>query len=420
MTQPHHAPDPAPPAGCPAHEGAAALYGPQFRRNPAEVYRELRRQYGPVAPIVLEGDVPGWFVIGYRELRQVLGNAQLFGRDPRRWNAWDRVPSDWGLLPVVSYVPLFTEGAEHQRHAQPIGDALTGIDQFELRSHCEVIADRLIDGFAGSGEAELMSQYAHAIPLLALAKISGLPDSETPDLLRDMNATMDGGRGAMEAQGRLLARMQRLLDSKRERPGPDLVSRMLAHPAKLTDEELIQDIIVVITAGQQPTADWIGNTLRLMLTDDRFALTLSGGRRSAGQALNEVLWEDTPSQNHLGRWAVRDTQLGGQRIQAGDLIVLGFAAANSDPQVRPDSYAGSVGNHAQMSFSHGEHQCPYPAPELAEVIAKAAVEVLLDRLPDVLLAVPADELEWRESVLLRGLSALPVTFTPAYVTGGAG
>src|SRR5437879_2063297 len=96
-----------------------------------------------------------------------------------------------------------------------------------------------------------------------------------------------------------------------------------------------------------------------------------------------------------------------------------WPCANNDPQVRPDSYDGSVGNHAQMSFSYGEHGSPHPAPEIAEVIAKAAVEVLLDRFPDVLLAVPADALEWRESTMLRGLSALPVKFTPAYVTGRA-
>jgi cytochrome P450 len=65
-----------------------------------------------------------------------------------------------------------------------------------------------------------------------------------------------------------------------------------------------------------------------------------------------------------------------------------------------------------MSFGHGEHGCPFPAPELAEIMARTAVEVLLDRIPDVELAVPADSLQWRPSVWMRGLFALPVTFTP--------
>ena len=143
------------------------------------------------------------------------------------------------------------------------------------------------------------------------------------------------------------------------------------------------------------------------------APTISGGRTSVGDALGEVLWHDTPTQNFLGRIATRDIRLGGQRIRAGDLLVLGLAAANTDPQVRPaDDTAGVAGNRAMMSFGHGEHGCPYPAPELAEIIAKTSIEVLVDRLPDLVLAEP---LQWRPSVWARGLTRLLVTFTPTYV-----
>ncbi|GAA4229255.1 cytochrome P450 [Streptosporangium album] len=426
MTNAHHSPDPSSwfpsppaPAGYPAHPGAIPLYGPRFHQDPARLYREMRQQHGQVVPVLLEGDVPAWLVIGYRELRHVLSNPQLFARDSRRWNAWDRIPPDWPLMAYVGYQPsmLFTEGAEHQRRAGAVSAALAAVDQFELKTQCEQIADSLIDAFTGSGRADLMAHYAHPMPLLVIAAMFGLPNSEAPGLVVDVSATLNGGESAMEAYQRVHATMQRLLDSKRERPGPDVPSRLLAHPAGPADEEIIQDLIVVMTAGQDTTANWIGNTLRLMLTDERFAVTLSGGRRSAGQALNEVLWEDSPSQSSIGRWATQDTQLGGQRIRAGDGLIIGMAAANADPQVRPDSYGGSAGNHAHMSFGHGEHGCPHPAPEIAEVIAHTAVEVILDRLPDVMLAVPADTLVWRTSIQMRGLSALPVEFTPGYVTG---
>jgi hypothetical protein len=169
---------------------------------------------------------------------------------------------------------------------------------------------------------------------------------------------------------------------------------------------------IMAAAGQQPTTDWIANTLRLMLMDDQFSLTLQGGRISADHALIEVLWADSPSQNLVGRWAVQDCELGARRIRKGDLLVLGVQAANSDPQVRPDSRAGAGLNRAHMSFANGEHSCPVPAREIAEVIARTAIEVLLDRAPDVELAVPAAVLEWRESVWTRGLNSLPVSFTP--------
>jgi cytochrome P450 len=407
MTDVHYTPEPVP------------FYGPRFQQDPDQLYRDMRKEYGPVVPVLLEGDVFAWLVIGYRELRYVLTNPQLFGRDSRRWNAWDRIPPDWPLMAFVGYQPsvLFTEGAEHQRRAGALSDALAAVDQFELRSRCERVADGLIDAFTGHGRADLIAQYALPMPLLSISTLFGLPDSETPRLVADVAELLNTGPGVVEAHQRVQATMQRLLDSKRERPGPDLPSRLLAHPAGLTDEELIQDLVVLMSGGQEPTANWIGNTLRLMLTDERFAVTLSGGRRSAGQALNEVMWEESPAQNSLGRWAVHDTQLGGQRIRAGDALVIGLAAANADPQVRPDSYGGSAGNHAHMSFGHGEHGCPHPAPELAEVIAYTAVEVLLDRLPDLGLSVPAADLVWRTSFRLRALSALPVEFSPGYARG---
>ncbi|MPZ84566.1 MAG: cytochrome P450 [Actinophytocola sp.] len=393
------------------------MYGPQFEADPAALYAEIRRQHGPVAPVLLEGEVPAWFVCGYREVHQVTTDSQLFARDTRRWNAWTSVPDDWPLAAYVIYNPsvMFTEGPEHRRRAGAISDALDAVDQFELSSQCERIADELIDEFAGSGEADLMAQYAERIPLRAAVSMCGMAAADMPGMVRDLGLSIDSsGQESMDAYGRVQQAMAQLVADKREHPGADVPSRLLEHDANLTDEEIVLDLLVVMAAAHQPTTYWIGNTIRLLLTDARFATTLSGGRASVGQALNEVLWQDTPTQNFIGRFATRDTRLGGQRVRAGDLLVLGLAAANSDPHVRPGNEAAS-GNRAQMSFGHGEHGCPYPAPELAEVIARTSIEVLLDRLPDLTLTVPAEALTWRPSIWMRGLTGLPVTFTPTYV-----
>lgn len=405
------------PPGCPAHAGAVRLSGLEYQQTPSELYRTLRREHGSVAPVLLDGDVPAWLVLGYPEVSYVTSQDQLFARDSRRWNQWDRIPPDWPLMPFVGYQPsvLFTEGDEHQRRAGVITEALETVDQFELAHECRLLADQLIDTFAGSGRAELMGSFAHTLPMRAAVQMCGMPAGaeDTEDLVRDLQMSLDAGEGddPVAAYVRVQGRIQQLVKEKRQLPGADVTSRMLLHPAELTDEEVVQDLISVIAAAQQPTANWICNTLRLLLTDDRFALNVSGGRLSVGQALNEVLWLDTPTQNFIGRWAVRDTQLGGRHIRAGDCLVLGLAAANTDPQIWPDSHGGAE-NSAHLSFSNGEHRCPYPAPLLADVIARTAVETLLERLPDVVLAVEPEELTWRPSIWMRGLTALPVEFTP--------
>ncbi|MFI2377513.1 cytochrome P450 [Streptomyces sp. NPDC018964] len=423
MTEPGgpHA-HPAPPAssappGCPAHAGAVPLTGLEYQQTPSQLYRALRREHGPVAPVVLDGGIPAWLVLGYSELTYVTGHDELFARDSRRWNQWENIPPDWPLLPFVGYQPsvLFTEGEEHRRRAGVITEALEGVDQFELSHDCLLIADDLIGRFAGSGHAELMAEYAHALPMRAVVQLCGMPTSgeDTSRLVDDLRISLDAGEGddPVAAYGRVGERLRRLVEEKRSVPGPDITSRMLTHPAGLTDEEVVQDLISVIAAAQQPTANWICNTLRLLLTDERFAVNVSGGRLSVGEALNEVLWLDTPTQNFIGRWAVRDVQLGGRQIRAGDCLVLGLAAANTDPQIWPEGHVGAE-NAAHLSFSNGEHRCPYPAPLLADVMARTAVETLLERLPDLVLAVNPEELTWRPSIWMRGLSALPVRFTP--------
>ncbi|WP_217145138.1 cytochrome P450 [Streptomyces sp. AC627_RSS907] len=407
---------PAPP-GCPAHSRAVRLTGLEYQQTPAQLYRTLRRDHGPVAPVMLDGDIPAWLVLGYSEVTYVTSHDELFARDSRRWNQWENIPPDWPLLPFVGYQPsvLFTEGEEHRRRAGVITEALEGIDQFELSHDCLLIADELIARFAGSGHAELMADYAHTLPMRTVVQMCGMPTSgeDTLRLVDDLRISLDAGEGddPVAAYGRVGERLRQLVKDKRAAPGPDVTSRMLTHPAGLTDEEIVQDLISVIAAAQQPTANWICNTLRLLLTDERFAVNVSGGRLSVGEALNEVLWLDTPTQNFIGRWAVKDVQLGGQRIRAGDCLVLGLAAANTDPQIWPEGHVGAE-NAAHLSFSNGEHRCPYPAPLLADVMARTAVETLLERLPDLVLAVDPEELTWRPSVWMRGLSALPVRFTP--------
>ncbi len=409
------------------------LADPRFRSEPAALYRELRREYGAVAPVLLDPDIPAWLVLGYRELHQVTGDSVLFSRDSGLWNQWGRVPHDWPLLPVIGLghasgphtadsVPhavgsvLHTVGERHRARVAVIGGALEAVDPFELRAHAERFADELIDAVCADGETDLVARYAALLPVRVLATLYGFADEQGPGLVAALNDMVDGREDALAGQLHVAASMARLVADRAARPADDVVSRMLASgrtaagPA-LSHEEITQDLIVMLVTGHQPTAGWIGNSLRLMLTDARFAASLLGGRRSVAEAMNEVLWEDTPTQNVAGRWATRDTWLGGRAVRAGDLLLLGIQAANHDPQVRTHGTALPGGNSAHFSFGHGEHRCPFPAQEVAEIVARTGVEVVLDRLPDIDLAVPAASLTRRVSPWLGGLTTLPVRFT---------
>jgi cytochrome P450 len=424
---PTAAPTAAPPPQCPAHAGdnAVPLGGPRFHTDPAGHYREMRAEHGPVVPVLLPGDVPAWLVIGYQEMYQVTTDSRLFPRDSGLWNQWDALPEDWPLRPMIGERQpsiYYTVGAEHQRHLQMVQTAMEGISPLELRTHCEELADQLLDSFCARGEADIISEYAKPLPILVLARLLGFPDSDGPGLIKAMTDLADGGPEALEGFRHFGAKIHELVAEKHLAPGADLTSWMLAYPDHFTDEEYALDLMAITAAGHLPTADWIGNSVRLMLTDDRFAASLTGNRRSIPEAMNEVLWEDTPTQILAGRWAAADTWLGGQRIREGDMLLLGLAGANADPKVHVTAEGTDTGlrggNSAHFAFSHGEFQCPFQAQEIAETIALVGIEVLLDRLPEIDLAVPAGALARRPSAFLRGMTALPVHFTPTPPIGG--
>lgn len=401
-----------PPSGCPAHANAVPLSDPRFHTDPTALYRELGRDHGPVVPVVMTGGLPAWLVMGYHELHQVTEDASLFSRDAGTWNQWHRVPADWALPPAFGPGQpsvLTSVGADHERRAGVVSEALGGVESFGLHRQAERLADDLIDGFCAAGEADLISQYARPLPFLVLAQLYGFADIEGRSLL-------PGGENGQDVPGaghqRLSSAVSALLAARREDPANDVASRVLAHPAGLTDEELRQDLVAIMAGSLRPTGDWLGNTLRLVLSDERFVSPEPGGA-GISDAMDEVLWEDTPNQNAAGRWATRDTELGGRHIRTGDLLLLGLGAANSDPRTRAATPGGSAGRtNASFSFGHGVHRCPFPAQEIAEVIARTGVDVLLDRLPELALVGPPEKLAWRPSPWSRGLAELPVSFPP--------
>jgi len=411
--------------GCPVHPGAVPLDGHEFLSDPYGLYSRVRREYGPVVPVELYGGFPAWLVIGYRELHQVTSDSELFNRKSDNWNQWPNVPEDWPLRPMIG-IPVpsiyYTIGAEHRRHSQLVEAALDGVDPFALRRTVEDIADRLIDSFCGRGRADLVAEYAEPLPLLALASALGLSSEEGSLLAWTMRELSQGGPDAMAAQMRFGEQITRLVAQAKITGVDGIVTRMLNFPAPFTDEEIIYNVMAITAAGYLPTSDWLVNSVRLMLVDDRFAAALGGGRHSIGQAMNEVLWEEAPTQILAGRWASRDTRLGNQVIRAGDMVLLGLGAANSDPHVRQQLGDGpepaQAGNSAHFAFSHGEFRCPFPAQQIAEVISRTGIEVLLDRLPDIDLAVPEHELVRKPNPWLRGLNSVPVRYTPVPVVGG--
>ncbi|WP_313896362.1 cytochrome P450, partial [Streptomyces sp. YIM 98790] len=350
-------------------------------------------------------------VTGYETALRVLRSPELFSKDPRRWRdlAEGRVPQDSPVLPMMIHRPnaLWSDGAEHRRLRQAITDALDRLEPAEVRAFTEESADTLIDRFAPDGEADLRNQYAKVLPLLVFNRLFGCPAGHGDLLVEGMSGIFDG-RDAERCNDLLTRTAADLVGLKRREPGPDVVSWLIDHPAGLTDEELVHQLVLLLGAGTEPEQNLIVNALRLLLADERFATSLTGGRLAVEDALDEVLWKDPPMDNYAIHYPVRDVELDGVLLPEGMPVVVSFAAANTDPAHAVEQRAG---NRAHLAWSAGPHACP--AQRQARLIATVAVERLLDRLPDLELAVPDGALARRPGPFHRALAALPVRFPPA-------
>ncbi|MGW0772289.1 cytochrome P450 [Streptomyces sp. NPDC002835] len=409
---------PVPPPGCPAHgmapEALRRLYGAQAEADPRALYELLREEHGPVAPVLLHGDLPAWLVLGYREILEVTRSPSRFTRDSRHWRmfAEGRVTADSPLRPMVEWQPncIFVDGEEHRRLRSAVTESLEQFDRRGIRRFVIRYTNQLVDSFAAGGQADLIGQFAEKLPMLVMTQLLGMAEEYGPELVDAALDLMKGTETALASNDFVVDQLRDLVERKKVTPGHDLASLLLSHRADLTDDEVMAHLRLVLVAANETTVNLIANSLRMVLTDRRFRAYLAGGHMTLPDALEQVLWDEPPLSTIPGRWAISDTVLGGQQIKAGDILMLGLEAGNADPEIRPDVTAPLHGNRAHLSFCSGPHECP--GQEIGRAIADTGIDSLLARLPDVRLAVPEDELRSRAAWLSKRLEALPVVFTP--------
>ncbi|MFC9794744.1 cytochrome P450 [Streptomyces sp. NPDC127584] len=407
-----------PPPGCPAHVatgpgGATRLYGGAAETDPMGLYEELRAKHGPVAPVLLDGDVRAWLVLGYLENRDVASRPTQFSRDPRVWHGWrsgEIDPATSPLVPMIGWRPdcVCADGEEHQRLRGAVTAGLSQFDHRGIRRHITRFAHQVIDTFCEDGEAELVGQFTEHVPMLTLTHLLGMSDEAGPRLVHAARDLFKATETSLASNAYVLESLAQLVDAKRVRPGQDIASALMAHPANLSDEEVQHHLRLILLAGYETTANLMSNVLRMVVTDPRFRGSLAGGQMTLPEAVEQVLWDEPPLMVCPGRWANGDTTLGGQQIKAGDMLLLGLAAGNVDEAIRPDPSTPVHHNRAHLSFSAGTHECP--GQDIGRIIADTGIDILLTRLPDIALSVPEENLAWRSSTWARHLTALPVSF----------
>ncbi|MBE1877689.1 cytochrome P450 [Myceligenerans pegani] len=381
--------------------------------DPDDVYSRLRERWGPVAPVDLEPGVPAWLVLGHAEVVAVMRDDRTFVKDPSTWRGHDEelLGPHSGLRPLISRAPQHTaihqDGAEHMRLRAPIDDALEQVDEIRTAVVVRRLCTMLIQRFERRGRADLVAEYAAAVPFLVMSELAGYDPEDAQRIQEIIQAIFDVGPDARDLRKELGGIVRTHLARSAERGTTDIAGVLARHPAFQDDLERAQTLIALTSIASTSLLSWVAQTLTLVLTDERFSNRLRGGRLNIDDALDEVLWRSTPNPNMVPRYATRDVLLDDKLIERGDAVVMSVHAANHDPAILPDDQWEEIGNRAHLSFGGGPHTCP--APRLARVIARIAAETLVRRLHVTFDGDPAD-LEWAPSPWLRYPARLPVTF----------
>lgn len=391
------------------------IWNRETRQNPFPIYAKMREQAPAYRAI---GPVSGntfWFLTRYEDCAAVLKDAR-FGKDFRTHLPREKQGNQANVeepMASINRHMLNLDPPDHTRLRGLVHKAFTPKRIEDLRSQVQSISGALLDDMQGKNTADLIADYAFPLPIIVIADLLGVP-SDDRLRFRDWTRKILFNAHFQEAQ---LAAMEVvnyfnvMFAERAQNPQDDLISALLHvedEGDKLDQTELLSMIFLLLVAGYETTVNLIGSgMLALLQNPDQFAL-LKENPDLMNSAVEEMLRFYSPVENTLSRWAYEDVVIGNETIQQGDIVMATLLAANRDPAIfpEPDTFDITRTPNPHIAFGLGIHYC-LGAP-LARMEGAIAIQNLIDRYPNMALAVDASQLEWSDQVILRGVSQLPV------------
>ncbi len=291
-----------------------------------------------------------------------------------------------------------------------------------LRSHIQDITDSLLDAVLarGTGRMDVIADLAYPLPAIVTAELLGVPTSDWKQLttwsgdfaqvLGNFQHNPDHASRVLRSLEEMLSYFRAAVRDHRDHPRDGLISALLNAEIdgdRLTEEEVVANVIVTMVGGQETTTNLIGNgILTLLRKPDQLEL-LRANLSLVPSAVEELLRYESPSQQ-TARLAPDDVMLGGKVIRKRQAVIAVMGAANRDPERFPDPDRLDLTrqDNRHVAFAWAGHFC-FGAP-LARIEGQTAFETVLKRMPNLQLA--PGPVTWRENLGLRGLTALHVTY----------
>ncbi|WP_414686964.1 cytochrome P450 [Mycobacterium sp.] len=352
-----------------------------------------------------------WSVSRYQDIRAALVDPRLSA---------ETLPDLFDTASGNEAPPIFAriDDPEHHRLRRMMTSQFTFRRTEAMRPQIQELVDGYLDAMIDKGPpADIVRDFGLPVPSMVIALLLGVPPEDLELFQHNTSLGLDVKSTDEErAQGfiAMYAYIQELVARKERDPGDDLISRLITDyvaTGQLDYNTVAVNAVIMMQAGHETTANMIGlGTVALLEHPEVFQrLGQTDDAAVIANAIEELMRYLSIVHAQVDRIATEDLVLGGQQIRTGDRLLMNLPAGNWDPEFvdSPDTLDVARNARGHLAFGYGTHQCI--GANLARVEMQVAFATLARRLPELQLAVPPDELRFKEADIY-GMKELPVTW----------
>jgi cytochrome P450 len=377
-----------------------------------ERYAHLRDDE-PMVRVQMPHGEQAWLATRYADARLVLGDPR-FSRVTPAGHDEPRMAPDSAPGGILAMDP-----PEQTRLRRLATKAFTQRGVEALRPKAIEVATELVDRMIETGPpVDLVENFAMPLPVTMICTLLGVPLADH-DSFREWSEAFVSASGLTseqiaDYQGKLWGYMGELLRERKAEPREDLLSGLAMardEDDRFTEEEILQLASGLLAAGHETTTSQIPNFVATLIEHPEELARLRARPELVPQAVEELMrYVPLGVGSAFPRYAKEDVELGGVLVKKGEAVLASLGSANRDDRAFPEAdkldLTRPIGPH--LGFSHGAHHC-LGAP-LARMELQVALTTIVGKLPGLRLAVPAEQLRWKQGSFMRSIIELPVSW----------
>jgi cytochrome P450 family 142 subfamily A polypeptide 1 len=398
----------------PTHPEIDLVDGRFYASDPQELYAWMRAN----APVYFDERNGVWGISRYHDLKAIA-------RDPQTFSNAGGIRPNFGPLPMM----IDMDDPDHLRRRKLVNKGFTPRQVRALEPKIRRVCDEIIDSVCERGECDLVMDIAAPLPMVMIGDALGVAPEDRADLLRwsDEMVSAQSNQAseelmlkAAEAFASYTAYAMQVIADRRSRPPDSDLMSILVHAEvdgdRLADDELVQESLLILVGGDETTRHVVSGGMEQLIRHPDQRQKLIDDPSLLDSAVEEMLRWVTPIKN-MARTVTRDVELRGQKLRAGQKVLLLYHSANRDEEVFEDPFRFDIERspNDHVAFGFGTHFCL--GASLARLEVKIMTERLLARLPDLEITGPTP---LRPANFISGFESMPVRFTPTAPVGAAG